>query len=281
MGKIKTIIVDDVRMDIELLREVLRKECPNVQIVGEAQTLSEAERIILERQPDLVFLDISMDQEGATSFQMLDKIGKANIFFEIIFYTAHGSKANQLTAIQFSDLDFIHKPVDPESVAIAVMKASRRLSGGIYRQQIELLLELLQQVERTNSRMVIERVGGQSSIIKVGDILFLRAEGPVTEFTLHNGETFYGSRHLGYYERLLNDHYFYRIHHSFLVNLLHASSLNHRDKSIVFDTGNVVCGSREKWSDFMQFIKDNRQQLSQLKNMGLLDRIRSLMDGFR
>lgn len=276
MEPIRTVIVDDVRMDIELLREVLRKECPQVEIVGEAQTLIEAERIIFEQKPQLVFLDISMDQEGATSFQMLDKIGKANIFFEIIFYTAHGNKANQLTAIQFSDLDFIHKPVDPETVSIAVTKASRRLSGGIYRQQIELFLELLQQVDRSNTRIVIERVGGQSSIIKVGDIVILKADGPVTEFTLLSGEVFFASRHLGYYERLLEEYYFYRIHHNLFVNLLYATGLNNKDKSIRLSTGQTIVASRHKWSDFMNFIKENRQKLPQLSNVGIFDMLKNM-----
>jgi two-component system, LytTR family, response regulator len=277
MDPIRTVIVDDVRMDIELLREVLRKECPHVQIVGEAQTLSEAETLIFKTRPQLVFLDISMDEEGATSFQMLDRIGKNNIFFEIVFYTAHGSKANQLTAIQFSDLDFIHKPVDAEMVNIAVAKASRRLSGGIYQQQIELLLELLQQVDRSNTRMVIERLGGQSIIIEVGNIVTLKANGPVTEFSLQNGETFFACRHLGYYERLLEEYYFFRIHHSLLVNLLFAKKLNHKDRTITLSTGLEVAASRHKWSDFMLFVKENKQKLPHFENSGWLDTIRSLL----
>jgi two-component system LytT family response regulator len=277
MDKIRTLIVDDIKMDIDLLREVLRKDCPNVEVVGAAQTLAEAERLIFDLKPQLVFLDISMDNEGATSFQLLDKIGEANLFFEIIFYTAHGNKANQLRAIQFSDLDFIHKPVDPETVVIAVEKASKRLAGGIYRQQLELFLELLQQADRSNTRIVIERVGGQRSIITVGDIVMMKADGPVTEFTLVKGDTFIASKHLGYYESLLNDYYFYRIHHNLFVNLSYATSLNNRDKSVALSTGQTVVASKHKWSDFNQFIKENKQKLPQLSGVGVFAMLKRIL----
>lgn len=277
MATIKTLIVDDIKMDIDLLREVLRKECPNVQIIGAAQTLSEAERLIFELKPQLVFLDISMDNEGATSFQLLEKIGKANLFFEIIFYTAHGNKANQLKAIQFSDLDFIHKPVDPETVVVAVEKASQRLAGGIYREQIELFLELLRQADRSNTRIVIERVGGQRSIIKVGDIVYLKADGPVTEFTLADGESFYAGKHLGYYESLLNEYYFYRIHHNLYVNLTYAVELNSRDKTVQLSTGRTVAASKHKWSDFNQFVKENKQKLPQLNSVGIVKMLKRIL----
>lgn len=277
MEKIKTIIVDDIKMDIDLMREVLRKECPNVEIVGVAQTLTQAEQLIREVNPNIVFLDISMDNEGATSFQLLEKLGRDNLFFEIIFYTAHGSKANQLKAIKFSDLDFIHKPVDPEMVAIAVEKASLRLAGGIYRQQIEVFLEWLKQFERSNTRMVIERVGGQRSIIKICDILYLRADGPVTEFTLANNESFFASKHLGYYESLLNEYYFYRIHHNLYVNLSYATQLNSRDKSIQLSTGQSVTASKNKWSEFNRFVKENKHKLPQLNDVGILNTLKRIL----
>lgn len=279
MNSIRTLIVDDIKMDIELLREVLKKECPNVEVVGEAQTLSEAEQMIFALKPQLVFLDISMDQEGATSFQMLERIGLPNIFFEIIFYTAHGTKANQLKAIQFSELDFIHKPVDAEVVCIAVEKASKRLSGGIYRQQIELFLEMIQSADRAGARLVVERTGGQSVIVKIGDIMYLKADGPVTEFVMANGETFTAGKHLGYFERLLEDYFFYRIHHHLFVNLMYVVKLDGGDKSLTLNTGQVLFASRQKWSDFKHFIKENKQKLPQMSGLGVVDLLKRMIGG--
>jgi two-component system LytT family response regulator len=281
MEKIKAIIVDDVRLDIELLREVLRTECPAVDIIGEAQTIKEAESLIREKKPQLVFLDISLDNDGVTSFSLLEKIGEKNILFEIIFYTAHGNRDNKSKAINFSDLEFIHKPVDPEAVSLAVQKVLKRMGGETYRKQIEVLLEIIRQADKSNTPIVLERVGGQKAFVRVGNIVMLKADGQMTEITLQSGEMFRAVKHLGHYENLLNDHYFYRIHHNLILNLLYADRVNNQDRTIVLSTGQIVTASKQKFSDFSQFIRDNRQQLPQLSSAGIMNMLRRIIGTYR
>ena len=55
--ELSVLIVDDERLAREKLRGLLKKHW-NVRIAGEAKNADEAEKMIGEAQPDLVFLDI-------------------------------------------------------------------------------------------------------------------------------------------------------------------------------------------------------------------------------
>ena len=52
------IIVDDIQLDINLVKKLLSTEIPEVEVVGTATTLVEAESLLIKLHPDLLFLDI-------------------------------------------------------------------------------------------------------------------------------------------------------------------------------------------------------------------------------
>ncbi|HWA33273.1 MAG TPA: response regulator, partial [Cyclobacteriaceae bacterium] len=67
----KALIVDDERLARKELMKLL-EEHPSIEIVGEAQNADEAEQMITELNPDLLFLDIQMP--GRTGFQLLESL---------------------------------------------------------------------------------------------------------------------------------------------------------------------------------------------------------------
>ena len=56
-------------------------------------------------------------------------------------------------------------------------------------------------------------------LIKVEDIMYCKAEGKYTEFVLSNKQKILSSKNLGEYNSLLLNNYFFRIHHSYVVNI--------------------------------------------------------------
>lgn len=70
---IRTVLVDDEPDSILVLRELLHKHCPEVEIVGEADGAETALPVIETRLPDLLMLDISMDNGNA--FDLLNVNG--------------------------------------------------------------------------------------------------------------------------------------------------------------------------------------------------------------
>lgn len=117
-----TIIVDDEQNGRISLKQKLIDYCPNLQLIGEADSGKEGIRMIEQLHPDIVFLDIEMP--GMDGFEMLKKISGKN--FHIIFTTAYDHYA--IKAIKFAAFDYLLKPVDIEELKLAIARIANTAS---------------------------------------------------------------------------------------------------------------------------------------------------------
>ncbi len=74
VNNLKCLIVDDERLARKELR-LLLAPFKEIEIVGEAENLTEAGRIIETAKPEVVFLDIQLP--GANSFDLLEQTDAA------------------------------------------------------------------------------------------------------------------------------------------------------------------------------------------------------------
>jgi two-component system, LytTR family, response regulator len=88
---------------------------PSIEVVGEAMNADEAEKMIEELNPDLLFLDIQMP--GRTGFQLLESLDSAPM---VVFTTAYDQHA--LKAFEVNALDYLLKPIVAERLSEAVHK---------------------------------------------------------------------------------------------------------------------------------------------------------------
>ncbi len=122
--ELSVLIVDDERLAREKLRGLLKKHW-NVRIAGEARNADEAEKMIGEAQPDLVFLDIQMP--GGSGFDLLERLENPPF---IVFVTAYDQFA--IRAFEVNALDYLLKPVDPERLEGALGRAvSKTYTPGV------------------------------------------------------------------------------------------------------------------------------------------------------
>src|SRR5882724_2706485 len=120
---IKAIIIDDEQHCIDRLDGLLKQHfVQTINVAGSFQTIEEALTGIRNIQPDLVFLDVQINDK--TGFDLLKQIGEIN--FEIIFTTAYEKYAVQ--AFRFSALDYLLKPVDPDDLKTAIHKLKDKIS---------------------------------------------------------------------------------------------------------------------------------------------------------
>jgi two-component system, LytTR family, response regulator len=110
----KALIVDDERLARKELMKLL-EEHPSIEIAGEATNADEAEKMIEELNPELLFLDIQMP--GRTGFQLLESLDSVPL---VVFTTAYDEFA--LKAFEVSALDYLLKPITPERLSEAVHK---------------------------------------------------------------------------------------------------------------------------------------------------------------
>jgi two-component system, LytTR family, response regulator len=114
----RALIVDDERLARKELMKLL-EEHPSVEIVGEAMNADEADKMIEELNPDLLFLDIQMP--GRTGFQLLESLDSVPL---VVFTTAYDEFA--LKAFEVNALDYLLKPITAERLAEAVHKVQEK-----------------------------------------------------------------------------------------------------------------------------------------------------------
>jgi two-component system, LytTR family, response regulator len=118
----KALVVDDERLARKELISLLEKH-DSIEVVGEAANADEAEALIAEKKPDLLFLDINMP--GRTGFQLLESLDHAPL---VIFVTAYDEHA--LEAFRVNALDYLMKPIEPSRLEEAINKLPQQSEDG-------------------------------------------------------------------------------------------------------------------------------------------------------
>ena len=108
---LKVVIVDDEPDAVKFIGGIIAEYCPNLEVLGTANSAREGVSVITQSHPDLVFLDVQMPH--GSGFDLLSAFPEKK--FDVIFITAYNHYAIQ--AIKFSAVDYILKPVDPEKLA--------------------------------------------------------------------------------------------------------------------------------------------------------------------
>jgi two-component system LytT family response regulator len=114
----KALIIDDERLARKELTTLLEAH-PSIEIVGEAMNADEAEKLVEELNPDLLFLDIQMP--GRTGFQLLESLDSAPM---VVFTTAYDQHA--IKAFEVNALDYLLKPIVAERLSEAVHKVMEK-----------------------------------------------------------------------------------------------------------------------------------------------------------
>jgi two-component system LytT family response regulator len=247
---IKALLVEDEAQSRQLLKTLLNKNCPDIEVVGMAANVKEASEGIQKYQPDLVFLDITMPD--GTGFDLLEKTSP--IKFDIIFTTATDKYA--VKAIKYSALDYLLKPIDVEELKQSVSKVIQK------KQQlntVENLTHLLQNLKQSTDsyQKITLPTGSAYEIIYIKDIIRCEAEGSYTMFFLTSGKKLLVTAGLKHYEDLLPHKEFMRIHHHHLININHVSRILKNEGSFVVMSDDMkIEMSRRKKDEFLEALKN-------------------------
>jgi len=245
---IKTIIVDDEKPSREALSNYLREFCPGIQLVAECKSAKTAYKAISELQPQLVFLDIEMPK--GSGFDLLRMF--SSVRFKVIFITAFSNYAVQ--AFRFSATDFLLKPVKISELKEAVDKVMNELEVKDSYLTVKALLDNFSGHTPLNGNLVIPNSKG-FTVIKTSDIIYCEANGYCTHFFLSGKAKISSSRNLKFYEEILPQNLFIRIHHSYIVNLKHIKGYSNQEEVLLTDGFKCPLSSGNKHSFISLFKK--------------------------
>ncbi len=215
---IDTVIIEDEKRSANLLKNILKEYCPNVNLLGEAASVETGLELFTKVKPALVFLDVQMPD--GTGFDLLEKLPEKK--FQIIFTTAHDHYA--LRAIKFSAIDYLLKPISIVDVKAAVEKVVSKSSDDVIQNNISLLIKNLSGgVSKQPDKIALPTMNGHV-FVNINDIIRFEAEGSYTYVCLVNKEKVLVSRTLKEFENFVDENEFVRIHHAHLVNMHHVKN---------------------------------------------------------
>lgn len=215
---IMTIIIDDEENNIANLSGLLSTYCKDVQVMATATNAEDGMKIIQEKKPELVFLDIQMP--GKTGFEMLASLSPCT--FEVIFVTAFDRYG--ILAIKFSAIDYLLKPIDIEELITAVGKVAEKTKQKKHNLQLENLIALLEKTQNKEEHTIALPFVKETRFVRTGDIVRCESSNSYTGFYLANREKITISKSILECEELLTGYHFIRCHQSHLVNKKYITS---------------------------------------------------------
>ena len=200
--EIQALIVDDERLARENLKDLLKDQW-DMRVVGEARSAKEAEKMIAEMHPNLIFLDIQMP--GGSGFDLLESLEDPP---SVIFVTAYDQFA--IRAFEVNALDYLLKPIDPERLKEAIRRAAFRLPS------FDAKGEVFSAADQ-----VFLNTGKKASCVSVSNIVAVLAERNYTNVFNVQGERFMVRSSLADWERRLPQDMFVLLDRSTIINRNH------------------------------------------------------------
>ncbi len=238
----RVLIVEDELDARNIIKLLLNEFFEDVfEIVGETATINEALKLVKEKKPDLVFLDVRLEDGSGLDF--LNNLNK--IDFQIIFTTAYEHYA--IKAIKYTATDYLLKPVNPEEFKIAVQKALDK------KQEFEEYLKLQEKLDLDTKKTISIKTTGQTHIVHYNDIIRMEADGAYTLIITKNNKIL-ASKNLKYFEKFLPDDHFIRTHQSHLINKKYISGI--KNDFVILENNHKIPLSFRKKTAVKKFLKD-------------------------
>lgn len=239
------ILVDDEEASRETLSSYLGKYCQDVKLLAQCKNIEEGLVAIRSHSPDIVFLDIEMPY--GDGFDLLERCEEVN--FEVIFITAFSHYA--IKALNMSAAYYILKPIDIDELIEAVNKIREIQSEAGVSNRV--LLENIRQNAPELRQLVLPHLNG-FSVVKVTDIVHIEADNNYSTVYLNQGAKHVVSKTLKYYEELLNESGFIRIHQSHLINSRYIVEFKKgKTAQVQLTNGTWLDISAQRKKDFLDF----------------------------
>jgi two-component system LytT family response regulator len=221
--KISAIIIDDEIHARDIIKTYLKNH-PDILITGETNNGFDAIQMILERQPDLIFLDIQMPElDGFAVLQSITGLEKIPV---TIFTTAYDHYA--IKAFEVNAVDYLLKPFQEERFGAAIAKAKKQILNSqpehfVYESIKKLIKHLDIHPRSPDTQKYLQRILIKETkrvfFIKTEDISWIGASNYYSKVYTKQGKKYLFNESLASLEKKLDSQQFIRIHRSSIVNI--------------------------------------------------------------
>ncbi len=215
--RIRTVVVDDEPLARDELTYLLSRQ-EGIEVVGEAPDGETALKIVREKRPDVVFMDIDLGGENGLTLarQLLQEVQP----LRVVFATAYDQYAVQ--AFELKALDYILKPFTEARVAEAAARLREMVAlapppAGWHEGRQAGGKPAAAGGTRRPDRIAVEE-NGRIILLAPESILYATREERSTLIKAEGG-TYRTNLSLQELEERLAGHAFFRPHRAYLVNV--------------------------------------------------------------
>jgi len=197
------LIVDDQDVFREVLKRLMELD-PTLVLVGECTDAYSAHKLLTNTDVDLIFLDIKMP--GMSGMELARILENRHPL--IVFTTSDQSHA--IEAFELNVADFLLKPISPARFLKTIKKVK------------EIMESRKGDIEATDFVLIRDSNVIRKLLIK--DILYIEAVGDYIRVAQKNQDYFINSS-LKLLEQKLPKNIFFRVHRSFIINMIHVDCI--------------------------------------------------------
>jgi DNA-binding LytR/AlgR family response regulator len=247
----KVLIVEDERPASQKLIRLLEEIEPGIiilDVVGSiAGTINWLE---INRQPDLVFMDIQL--EDGICFEIFEK---CSIKTPVIFTTAYDEYP--LKAFKVNSVDYLLKPIVPDELRNAINKFREVHDLKADNSKIESVISQLQ--PKKKERFLV-RIGEHYRSVPVSDINCFFIKGKCSFMNVNEGKIYAIDYSLDKAEQMIDEGMFFRVNRNIIVNFTSIHDIiaysSNRLKIILdkWKEEDEIIVSRERVNEFKRWI---------------------------
>lgn len=241
---LKGVIVDDEPKAIQSLIWELSNFNQEVEVIASFSDPDEALKYIDSTELDCLFLDVQMPTIGG--FQFLEKLNNKD--FAVIITTAYDEYA--IKALKHEAIDYLLKPIDSDDLRDCITKIKKHSDRTINSKKLENMLTNFN--SQFDKKKITINTDGKLLFLDVDDIVYVESDGNYSTLFLQNQKKIVLTKKLKEVDALLPEHYFFRIHNSYIINLNKIKAFIKNDGYVIMDSDQKIPVARQRKSDFLE-----------------------------
>ena len=243
---INAVIVDDEPKAIQSLTWELNNFSSDIHVLETFTNPEEALTFLKTNTPDCLFLDIQMPTMDG--FQFLDKL--VNRDFAVIITTAYDEYA--IKSLKHEAIDYLLKPIDSDDLKESLQKIEKFQSTIFTNNRFEKLLNRFSNSQ--HNKKISINTDGKLIFLNTEDILFVESDGNYSTIFLANNQKMVVTKKLKEINEILPENWFFRIHNSYIINLLKIKEYFKAEGYVVMDSQHKIPVARQRKADFLEKI---------------------------
>ncbi|MDZ7764487.1 MAG: LytTR family DNA-binding domain-containing protein [Melioribacteraceae bacterium] len=205
----KTVIIEDEKLAQERLEELIVEIDPSIKVAAKLASVEESVKWLKKNKPDLIFLDIQL--EDGLSFGIFEKI---NIDVPVIFTTAYDQYA--IKAFKLNSIDYLLKPIRKTELNEALDKYKNLKSS--YLRDFEYVFKSIMNKEVSYKKRFLVQYGQKIKKVETEDIAYFYAMEKSVFMTTFEKSNYPVNYSLDKLIEVLDPEKFFRINRKMIIN---------------------------------------------------------------